>query len=52
MTKKRLGHDPFNEEPLSSIRDTRKETPAKAGDVLRLGRRHPGTAEDMKSDFI
>jgi len=34
MTKKpRLGHDPFKEEPLSFIRDTRTEGPGKSGNI-------------------
>ena len=38
MSKKpRLGHDPFKEEPLSFIRDTRREPPAKTGPARRRG---------------
>lgn len=34
MTKKpRLGQDPFKEEPLSFIRDTRAERPGKTGNI-------------------
>ena len=34
MTKKpKLGHDPFNEEPLSFIRDTRREKPGKSSNI-------------------
>ena len=34
MTKKpKLGHDPFKEEPLSFIRDTRADKPGKAGNI-------------------
>jgi len=34
MTKKpKLGHDPFKEEPLSFIRDTRADRPGKAGNI-------------------
>jgi len=38
MTKKpRLGHDPFKEEPLSFIRDTRKEGPGKTRNTGDIG---------------
>jgi hypothetical protein len=37
MTKKpRLGHDPFKEEPLSFIRDTRAERPGKPSNISNI----------------
>jgi len=36
IKKPRLGRDPFKEEPLSFIRDTRAERPGKAGNISNI----------------
>jgi len=47
IKKPRLGHDPFKEEPLSFIRETRIERPGKAGNISNIEntKTRPGAAK-------